>query len=101
MNVFYAHVPPRTEVMPRSAVVLGESHLRTKDLGRGQCPDCPAETRPQMFGTQRGGGVCVLGLVLSVWTAALSHSDPQRLLENGGGALQLCHWPAILPIHQS
>ncbi len=54
MNVFCAHVPPRTEVVTRSAVVLGESHLRTKDLGRGQCPDCPAEPRPQMFGTRRG-----------------------------------------------
>lgn len=56
MNVFYAHVPRRSEVMPRSAVVLGEPHLCSEDLGRGRCPDCAVVPWPQMFGCFLGGG---------------------------------------------
>lgn len=108
MNVFYAYVPRCTEVVPRSAVVLGKPHLRTKDLGRGRCPDCAVVPLPQMFGTWIGRGdlslcvgTCPLYVDSCSETACLSHPDPQRLLGNGGGTLQLCHWLPLLTIHQS
>lgn len=65
MNVFYAQIPRHSEVVPCSAVVLCEPHLRMEDLGRGRRPDCAVVLRPQMFGTQRGNlsprvGTCPL-----------------------------------------
>lgn len=107
MIFFYAHVPRHTEVVPRSAVVLGEPHLRTKDLGGGRCPDCAAVPWPQMFGTWGVVGIwaCVLGLVFSMWTAALRQPAWAILTPRGCWEMEAVHsrcvigcvidWPVI------